>query len=311
MKVDLILLVTNYDTNMSSAKHHVFTHYDLDGAVSLLIMMWVYGRDNITWEAVSNGNAASRIQTFVQKNPNQSIILLDLSLREEFLPFLNSRNVKIFDHHISSQKYIKDFNESRLVIREESSNAMLLYKALKDKFTFSGIQKVLIKLADDFDSYDLKYKQSYDLNIVFWHWFQNKFENFINFYKDGYIDFSSEQKKAIDFIKKRAQEVASTLPLYKGVIEYNNNNLQVLATFADKFSPLVIDAIIEKHRPEMFFFANTNTNKVNLRQIRENSKFDISTFAAEICNGGGHHNAAGGDITPLFLELLKGLNPLK
>ena len=297
---------------MSSTKPQLFTHYDLDGAISLMILFWIYGEDKFNWQSVSNANASNKISTFLQKNPETPTILLDLSLREEFLPFLNRKNVKVFDHHASSKKHIKDFDKIQLIYNEDTSNSLHLYKNIKKcKEKLTSNQKALIRLTDDFDSYTLKYEESYDLNIIFWHWYQNRFEDFIKDYQKGFFGFSSEQKNAIKFIKQRASEVADKLPLYEGNITYKGNSYQVLSTFSEKFSPLVIDYITKKYKPELFFFVNTTTSKVNLRQIKNQSNFDISDFAENICDGGGHHDSAGGSLTESFLELLKSLKQVK
>ena len=296
---------------MSRSKPHIFTHHDLDGAVSLLILLWIYGEENFTWESVSNTNAAIKIESFIQKNPNNPIILLDLGLRENFYPFLNNSNVKVFDHHQTTKNFIEKFDKIQLVYSAETSNSLHLYKSIKKcKDKLSDNQKVLIKLADDFDSYALNYKQSYDLNIIFWHWYQNRFEDFIKDFKNGFKGFTNNQQKAILFIKQRALEVAEKLPLYEGSITFEGSSHQVLATFAEKFSPLIIDYLASKYKPELLFFVNTNTSKVNLRQIKISS-LDISKFAEIVCDGGGHHDSAGGHLTESFLELLKNLKQLK
>lgn len=297
---------------MNQQKHHIFTHYDLDGAISLLIMQWMYGADKFDYTAVSNATAVPKLNHHLQKHPEDSLFILDLSLREEFLSFLDKKNVKIFDHHLTTKKYLDKFKQARILYKEENSNSMLLYKNLKEcKEKLNDNQKALIKLADDFDGYQLKYSESYDLNIIFWHWYQNRFEDFIKDYQKGFFGFSEKQKKAISFIKQRAEEKASSLPLYEGFITYKGCKLQALATFSEKFSPLIIDHITSKYKPELFFFVNTTTSKVNLRQIKNNQNFDISVFAEEVCDGGGHHDSAGGTLTEPFMEMLKNLKQIK
>jgi hypothetical protein len=78
----------------------------------------------------------------------------------------------------------------------------------------------------------------------------------------------------------------------------------------DKFSSLIIDLVLKKHKPELLFFVNTKTEKVSLRQNSKENSIDLGAFAEKICEGGGHSYSAGGKITPLFMEISKNLKPI-
>jgi len=47
-----------------------------------------------------------------------------------------------------------------------------------------------------------------------------------------------------------------------------------------------------------------------MRQKKSENSINLLSFAEKYCDGSGHMYAAGGRITPLFLELTKKLKPL-
>lgn len=292
--------------------YHVFTHNDFDGAVSLLTLMWARPESTFHYFPVSNLNIVEKVKENINNCYNDpSIFVLDLSLREEFIPFFNKKNVTIIDHHKSSLKFVDKFDKAKLLIKEYSSNALLVRKLLADSSPeLSTEQKMLIALADDFDCFRLSLPDSYDLNILFWSEYRNRFSDFINDYKNGFKGITPSQRRAIDFIKKEANEIADKIPLFAGQINIGGKIKNVLAGMTDKMMPQVMDSIVVKHKPDVLFFINTKSEKVSIRQYTKDDPANILAFAEKICEGGGHEYAAGGKITPLFMEVTKNLKPL-
>jgi oligoribonuclease NrnB/cAMP/cGMP phosphodiesterase (DHH superfamily) len=292
--------------------YHVFTHNDLDGAVSLLVLMWARPECIFEYTPVNNLEIDTKIkERIVNTHNNPKTFILDLALREEFLPCLNQSHVTIIDHHKSSEVFVPRFDKAKILYKEFSSNAKLMRGLFKENSPkLSQEQKMLIALADDFDSGKLQIQESYDLNILFWSEYRNKFNNFIKDYYNGFKSITPQQLKTINYIKKEASKEAESTPLFYGELEINGQSKKVFAALVSKTIPQVMDLLMIKYKPDIFFFINTKSEKVSIRQTPSEHNIDLGVFASKICEGGGHTNAAGGKITPLFLEMTKKLKPL-
>ena len=165
----------------SSKSFQVFTHKDLDGAVSFLTFLWANPDAIITYREITNMQTGI-IDEYVKKTCNPpSILVMDMSIRKDFVENLDYDNIYFFDHHKGSENYVKSFKQANVVYKETSSNALLMRKLLKEfSPDLTDAQKKLILLADDFDSNKLEHKESYSLNILFWTQFKNDFCYFIN-----------------------------------------------------------------------------------------------------------------------------------
>lgn len=292
--------------------YHIFTHKDLDGAVSLLTFIWSRPNANISYEEITNLEI-DKIKNFVNRTINpKNIVILDLPLREEFLPDLDKDFITIIDHHERSLSLVDKFKESKILHKEFTSNALLLRKIFQDKFpNLTDNQKKLILYTDDYDCFNLKYPESYDLNIIFWNQFRNNFNGFINYYYDGFIPFTEEQKKIIKETKGRAKSVADSLKCFSSNIAIDDSNRSIVAVMHDKSDVLAMDYLNNKHKPDLFMFINTKTEKITLKQKKnQESYFDLNKFTEKYCDGSGNNFSATGKITPLFMELTKNFKPL-
>lgn len=296
---------------MPQKLYKIFTHGDLDGAISLLLFIWARSTDSIEFEELYNTDCVEKLNKYVEKTHNPpSTLVLDMALREEFQKF-DLPQFTFIDHHKSSEPYINKFKQSKVVYKEYTSNAKWIYKILnKDLSHLTQAQKYLVALADDFDSYKFDLPHSYDLNIIFWVEYKNKFSKFIFDYKDGFKGFNQYQQNIIRLEKEAAKKEADRLPKFEGTVNISGTSKKTLAVMGEHFSPLIIDQIIKAYNPELFFFINTKSERVNLRQNTKNNPIDLGAFAEKICEGGGHIHSAGGKITPLFMEISKNLKPI-
>ena len=297
---------------MQNKIYQIFTHKDLDGAGSLLTFIWSHPRETITFTEINN-NELFKIKDYVKKTFNPpSILIFDISLRDEFLPELDNNNITIIDHHKRSEDNISKFKYSKIIHKEFSSNTLLLRKLFKNKEndTLDENKKKLIAYIDDFDSQKNQFKESYDLNIIFWTQFKNNFTGFINFYKDGFVPFTEKQLKLIDYTKKTADEALKNIKYFSGELIIEGFPRKTLACLTNTTNLIVIDNIMSKNEQNLFFFVNTETQKVSIRQKKSNSMVDLPNFTKKYCDGDGSLLNCGGKITPLFMELTKKLNPL-
>ncbi len=297
---------------MQNKVYQIFTHKDLDGAGSLLAFIWSHQQATITFTEINN-NELFKIKDYVKKTFNPpSILIFDISLRDEFLPELDNSNITIIDHHKRSENNISKFKNSKIVYKDFSSNTLLLRKLFKNKEndTLDDKKKKLIAYIDDFDSQKNQFKESYDLNIVFWTQFKNDFTGFVNFYKDGFVPFTEKQLKLIEHTKNTAEEALKNIKYFSGELIIEGFPRKTLACLTNTTNLIVIDKIMGKNEQNLFFFINTETEKVSIKQKKSNSMIDLPNFTKKYCDGDGSLLNCGGKITPLFMELTKKLNPL-
>jgi hypothetical protein len=295
---------------MQNKVYQVFTNKDLDGAISLLTFLWSHPNDTITYQEVSNLDTKI-IKDYVNKTINPpKIILLNLYLREDFLQDLDQDNIVIIDHHIDSQKYVDKFKKAKIVYSKYNSGSLFIRKLFQDLEEITNDQKKLILLAEDFESRNYQFKESYDLNILFWTEFKNDFSRFINAYKNGFKSFAKHQIEIIENAKKDAEKKLLETKCFSGQILIEGQPKKVLAAMTTKFNSIVIDKLIKKHRPDLLFYINTQTETVSIRQTKQSDIINLPKFVEKYCDGNGQLFAAGGKITPLFMELTKNLNPI-
>ncbi|NBO36081.1 hypothetical protein EBU91_00845 [bacterium] len=293
--------------------HHLFTHNDLDGAGSVLVYMWNKPKtDTFQYTPISNLEI-SKLKREISNTHNPSnISVLDLSLREEFLPELDQEYITIIDHHKSTEDFIPKFKKSKIIYKNYTSNTLLMYKLYKQSsnLELTQQQKLLVALINDFDCYKLELKDSYDLNMLFWSEYQNRFSDFIKDYYNGFKPFTENQKRAINYIKKEAANEASKAKVYYGDLNIGGKIKKTCACMVERIVPQVIEVLAQKYKPDLFFFINIKNEKVSIRQYDQTDPIDCGVLAKKICEGGGHSNAAAGKITPLFMELTKNLKPI-
>jgi len=291
---------------------HIFNHKDLDGVLSLLVFKWFYPYSAISYKAVTNINVEVQIEEYLKNviTPN-NIYILDLALRETFKPF-DLPFITFIDHHKRSYEYKDLFTSSTVILKEYSSNVKLLYKFLEKTIPISLTkeQKMLILLGDDFDSGENKIKDSYDLNILFWALYRNDINKFLEKYNKGFFGFAEKEKNLIYRCKKEAIELLKNLPIFKGTINIEGQNKNIICTHSENTNTITMDYILKKYESDMLFFINTKTEKISLKQKKSDNMIDLASFAKKYCDGNGHNLSAGGNLTDLFMELTKNFKPV-
>lgn len=291
--------------------HHIYTHNDLDGAISLLVYMWSQPKEDTFHYTPIYNSEINKLKNEIKNSHNPSnCVILDLNLRDEFIPELDNSYVTIIDHHKSSERFVDKFKSSKIIYKEFSSNSLLMYKTFKEQIKASNEQKLLVALANDFDSCKFEIQDSYNLNLIFWTEYQNRFNDFIKDYYNGFKPFTESQKKAIEFLKSEIKKESEKIQIFSGNVTIGGKNKKICATISEKIGFKNIDFFAREIKSDIFFFINTKTETVTIKQCTHDDPIDCGLFAEKICDGKGHNNFAQGKITPLFMEVTKNLNPL-
>lgn len=292
-------------------KKCIFTHQDLDGAVCSLVLRWFYTTQQ--FEIYTIRNAHDFRDNFLSWSLHHDIsaydqiFILDLDL-SGCQDLVDKPNFFIVDHHETHEKVI--YKNAKAFVKKFSSGSKLLYKILCTKFSsiqLTHAQKLLIGIADDYDSYTLKSPFSKPMNTLFWN-LNDNFNTFCKQFYQGFTGFSSQQLSIIKFYNAEFEKYKqSILEVYKGNLEFLNKQYTLCCFFADKFINDLSDSFFDTQEVDAIIMVNTKSNKVYVRKNR-NSKTDL--HVGKLCErwgGGGHEGAGGAPITEDFLNLTKTL----
>lgn len=296
-------------------KFYIFTHHNLDGALSLLLFKWLNPYSTIFYKSVSNYEIYGELDKCIKNSVNpKNIVVVNFALRKEFLDFDKSF-VKFIDHHEISLEYVDQFQNADLYHKNFSSNCRLMYqmidKSITDKI-LTPSQKKLILYGDDYNSGIHKFPDAYNLNILYWIKYKNDINQFLTDFNDGFTEnsFSKSDIKDIYRIKVDAAQKSLKYPLFKGTILFDGKTIETITSFGEYINNIVLDILVKKNSAPLFIFINTKTNKLIIRQKHSDDLFNLREFAQKYCEGDGNNLSAGGKINEFFIELTKNFQPL-
>ena len=298
-------------------KIHCFFHGDLDGIVSYLIVKWAFPKENLTYTVIPTNSMFKDILTTWMTTNNienyKQIFILDLDVCDSY-DLIDKKNVFIIDHHESHTTNKPEHKEATVAVKVYSSAAKLTYKLFEKLFKLdtSKEQKALIALTDDYDSYKLSNPLSRDLNILYWS-SQKKNETFISNFQLGFRGFTLQQKNIINIYKNDLKELINKLQFFQGELEIQGKNRKIVATMADAMINDVADYINETFDPDIAMIVNVASSHVSFRRsMTKNDDLDLSVWASEIGDGGGHKFSSGCILEhDCLLGLTKKLVPIE
>ena len=297
------------------------THYDLDGIGSCLATKWYYEQLGYRFEylctstfgfreKVLNHSLQHKLDTY------EKIIITDLDVTKD-ADIIDLPNVIIIDHHKShadNKKYVNAVS----IVKEYSSAALLCYKVytkLFDTIKLTSEQKLFIALCDDYDSFKHKCPESIKMNVIFWN-MQNSFVKFMDIYRNGYVNFTTEQDNIYHIFEEDLKVTLKNLETFQikkyrmGTSEpYDSVDCRVIAAFATKHINEVACHLIDKLGADVAIVVNLSTKHVSIRRSKE-CEANVALFAEDMLGGGGHEYSAGGTITDAFMEFTQGLRKM-
>lgn len=294
-------------------KIHCFTHNDLDGVVTYMTVKWFFPECEFTVTNISSStNLRDEVTKWMLNNKISDykyVFFLDID-SSPATDLIDHPNVIIIDHHKTHLDNMT-YKVATPYIKEYSSASLLAYKILR-KLTdrkLTEAQLTLIILANDYDSYALECSESIILNTVFWK--TNKsFESFCNAFANGFTGFTPQQLALYNIQNQDLQNRIKKLQCFRGVhVDEDGEARIVVATFSNDNINEVADYILATHEPDIAIVVNQSANRVSFRR-QKNGVVKLNNIAEAIANGGGHEYAAGGQITPEFIEFTKLLKPI-
>ena len=288
---------------MSTSKDIIFTHKDLDGVASYLTLSWILGYKPAIYPTTP-ATMRDNVLGWLKNNKftdYRKVFFLDLDT-SELGDLIDVENVVVIDHHATNTF---EYKRAKTKIENYTSCAKLLKDTLGKNVEFTDPQRVLIVLADDYDSASNKTPISYELNIVF-HATTDKINSFIENYSKGFKPFDKFQKNMINlYINSRDEFLNSKRDVYSGSLPTKDGTYKVVSAISNDYIQELAEHLLKKHESDIVFIIMPRGGKVSIRK-KDSCKMDLSKLAEKLCDGGGHACAAGGSAMTESFQMFSG-----
>jgi nanoRNase/pAp phosphatase (c-di-AMP/oligoRNAs hydrolase) len=299
-----------------SGKYKIFTDCDLDGAGSYLVYKW-FTQHDISVDICSQSNFKKTFESWLRNdNPGKydKVYIMDLDVSQQYLNLVDNDNFIIIDHHETHVDNKDKYKKATTILKNYTSCCRLLYDLLKLKYPdveLTKEQKMLILLVDDYDSYKLKLRDSYNLNVVLWSMMGNRLQQFERDFGEGFQGFNQSHLNIIHLNNKKVHRLISELEIYKGVLPVSNKKYTVYATACSESINEIAHHIINSYECDICIIMNLKTGRVSFRKNKTSAPdLNLGKLAMKIAEGGGHADSAGGKLTEQVMTLTKLLHQI-
>lgn len=298
-------------------KQIIFTDCDLDGIGTYLMFKW-YTRYKGEVEICSQSNFRKTFTAWSKKNNPEDydkIYVFDLDVSQNNMDLVDHKNFVIIDHHETHIDNLDKYKNAKCIVKVYSSCCKLMYTLLKEKYpdrTLTDNQKLLMLLVDDYDSYELKLKDSYNLNVVLWNYVGNRAQQFERDFGAGFDGFTQTHLNIIHLNNKKVARVLSELEIFKGVLPVGGTKYNLYATMSSTSLNEVAHHVINTYDDcDVCVVFNLSTKRVSFRKNKEKvPDLDLGQLAKKIAEGGGHRDSAGGTLNDNMMTLTSMLQPV-
>lgn len=294
----------------------VFTDCDLDGLSCMSVFRW-FTNTKMDHQICSQSNFRKTFTRWCQRNRPETfdkIYIFDLDVSQSNIDLVDHHNFTIIDHHDTHVANKDKYKNASVILKDYSSCCKLIYHLMVKKYpdkVLDDTQRLLVLLADDYDSYELKLKDSYSLNVIVWNYVGDRAEQFQRDFGDGFKGFNESHLNMIHLNNKQVNRILSELEIYSGEIPINGRMYKIYATMADKSLNEVAHHVINSYDCEICLVMNLRTKRVSFRKNKEKiPDLDLGKLAQNIAEGGGHVHSSGGQITDNILTVTKMLQPV-
>jgi nanoRNase/pAp phosphatase (c-di-AMP/oligoRNAs hydrolase) len=298
----------------------IFTDCDLDGIGCYMVFKWFTNYKNLEHIICSQSNFRKTFSSWANKRDitkYDKIYIFDLDVSQKNLDLVDRDNFTIIDHHdthVQNQDY---YQHATTILQEYPSCCKLLYTLLSTKYPARELtprQKLLVLMINDYDSYELAIKDSYNLNIVLWNYVGNREKQFERDFDNGFVGFNRSHMNMIHMNNKKVKRIISELEIYQGEVPVmgGSKDYKLYATFAHQSLNEVAHHVIDNYDCDVCIVFNMKTGRCSFRKNKERCpEVDLGKIAKNLADGGGHMYSAGGSITDSMLTLTKLLTPVK
>lgn len=285
----------------------------MDGIISYLTWCWLMDKNplQIKHVATSIPDLSKKLKSFYQneKVSDYYIWFLDLNVQDLIdQNLINHPNITVVDHHEYEEDILTRSSKTKFHLDSDYSSCCLqLYHSrniiFKRPQALTKEQKHLIILGDDYDSWTLKFKDSYKLNIVYTN-MTPRVPNFIQSFGEGFYGFSQMHKNLIShYLDRYKKQLKNCEFFYK-----KSGNYTFISTISNEFVNELGYYILDKLKADIAIILIPEANRISFRS-KESCPIDLSKFVSELSDdkfsGGGHFHAAGMKISEKFLKWSK------
>lgn len=287
-----------------------FTHWDLDGIMSYIVIRWAFPNATIEYMPTTVQNFRENYIKWLSTHELEDydqVFITDLGIFEDKV-LIDHEKVFIIDHHKGHDN--NTYSKATAIIADYSSACKLAYKVFKELYNIKVTKEQLhlMLLADDYDSYKLELKDSANLNLVFWET-TNKFEEFTKSFISGFRGFTVKQQNMINLHNIKVEKIRNELEVYSGTVTIQGTKTYVCAACTKSCINEVADTLIKDYNAEVAIIINTNTNHASYRR-GDSCETNLAEFARETAGGYGHEYSSGSEITDGFMDFMKNLNKI-
>ena len=284
----------------------VWADNDLDGAACSLLLKWIYSEADITYDEIFEGAFSEKIKQKANSlNDYDLVFIVDLYVPDSEFELIDKLNVTIIDHHKTHESVMQRYKKAKTLIKEYPSACKLIYDTYLKNNDLTNEQKVIVVFADDYDSYNLKYKESLMYHAIVRTYNAPKIKKFIDAFQNGHRKFNLQEQNSIALYIKKIKEQIKTSEVFIGKL----NNYKVVACYINHAPNEVLHYMINKYNADVGIGINLQYKFVSFRK-HKNCKIKLNLLAEKLCEGGGHECSAGGKLTDKFIELTKIFHPI-
>ena len=282
-------------------KTRIICDFDLDGAGCCLVTKW--SSSNREYEFVGT-NEDGLENELKNADPTAPLLIYDVLFEQKHVDLADRSNVLFVHHHdpittITSKK-------CKIIYRSETSCTKLLQQIFKN-VNLTMEQKNILNYIDDYDCYDLKYKKSLFLNMLFWSFTGNKIEKFVSAFEHGDREFTDQEKNMIRlYVNKMIETAKNSEPHI-----YKTKKFNIIIFYADFAINELCAEFTKKYDCDAAIAIKKNTLSAWIRINRaKNTEFDCGIFSKMYLGGHGFKNFGSGKITEAFVDLSKNFDKI-
>ncbi|MDB4464484.1 DHH family phosphoesterase [bacterium] len=297
-----------------SKKYHIFTDIDLDGICSYLTCSWMLN-EYCSYTTCRVNDLKEKVTQWLDRNKledYEAVYFLDLDVSShDLLEQIDKDNVHIYDHHDTHIANIDKYKNAHISVEQATSTCRLLYNKNESLTkSLNQNQKLLILMADDYDSYKFNVPNSYELNVLLWSLTGDRFGKFTDMFKDGFVGFNQQQQNIINLYANKLNRVLGQLEVYNAAIPIKGETYNMYSTFASECINDVADHILSNYKCDVVMVVNPKSRKVSFRKDKK-CELDLSLFSQSVCDeAGGHKFASGGMLCDKYMNFSKLFNPI-